>query len=298
MQAGFIGLGKMGANMAEHLLEQGHELVVYDLSPKAVEAMVALGATGAASLAELVGSLEAPRVIWMMVPAGNPVDDTIAQLLPHLDAGDVLVDGGNSRYTDSMRRAEALAGQGVRFLDAGTSGGLEGARDGACVMVGGERSAYDLLEPILRDLCVPEGYAYLGPSGAGHYAKMVHNGIEYGMMQAMGEGFDLLEASSFGFDLEEVARVWSNGSVIRGWLMELMQRAFSKDARLEGLQGRIADSGEGRWTIEAALEHQVATPVLAAALLRRYRSRTDGNLSDRVVAALRHEFGGHGFTKS
>ncbi|MEI8031997.1 MAG: decarboxylating 6-phosphogluconate dehydrogenase [Chlorobiaceae bacterium] len=296
MKAGVIGLGKMGFNMALHLLERGHELVVYDLNMEAVSLLATQGAVAAASVEELAGKLDSPRLVWLMVPAGDPVDTTIDSLCPFLERGDIVVDGGNSRYRDSVRRAARLSLEGISFLDAGTSGGLEGARHGACVMVGGERSAYLLIEPFLKELCVENGYAYLGSSGSGHFAKMVHNGIEYGMMQAMGEGFDLLASSSFDYDLEAVSRVWANGSVIRGWLMELAVQAFRKDPGLDHLTGRIADSGEGRWTLEAALEHEVSIPVIAASLLSRFRSRSPENMSDRVVAALRDEFGGHGFT--
>jgi len=295
MQAGFIGLGKMGFNMALQLLEHGHELVVFDLTEQAVSRMEEAGAIPADSVADLASRLSSPRVIWLMVPAGDAVDATIRDLLTQLQEGDIVVVGGNSRYQDSRRRAVELAGVGIRFLDVGTSGGLEGARHGACTMVGGEKDAYLCVEPLLKDLCVPGGYGYMGSSGAGHYAKMVHNGIEYGMMQAIGEGFELMQAGEFGFDMEEVSRVWANGSVIRSWLMDLARQAFQKDGSLGYLEGTIADSGEGRWTVEAALERDVSVPVIASALFRRYRSRSDNNFSDRVVAALRHEFGGHGF---
>ena len=295
MKAGIVGLGKMGFNMAEHLLECGHDLVVYDLAEETVAALALKGAVASASLRELVGMLDSPRLIWLMVPAGAPVDSTIEQLLPLLERGDVIVDGGNSHYKDSERRAFRLCEKGIRFLDAGTSGGLEGARHGACIMVGGEKAAYDLIEPLLRELCVEKGYGYMGRSGSGHFAKMVHNGIEYGMMQSIGEGFNLLDASGYDFDLEALSRVWSNGSVIRGWLMELMAQALQKDPKLGYLKGSIADSGEGRWTVEAALQHEVSIPVIAASLFSRYRSRSDENFSDRAVAALRHEFGGHAF---
>ena len=295
MQAGFIGLGKMGFNMALQLLEHGHELVVFDLSEQAVSRMEEAGAIPADSVADLASRLSSPRVIWLMVPAGDAVDATIRDLLTQLQEGDIVVDGGNSRYQDSRRRAVELAGVGIRFLDVGTSGGLEGARHGACTMVGGEKDAYLCVEPLLKDLCVPGGYGYMGSSGAGHYAKMVHNGIEYGMMQAIGEGFELMQAGEFGFDMEEGSRVWANGAVIRSWLMDLARQAFQKDGSLGYLEGTIADSGEGRWTVEAALERDVSVPVIASALFRRYRSRSDNNFSDRVVAALRHEFGGHGF---
>jgi 6-phosphogluconate dehydrogenase len=292
----FIGLGKMGLNMVEHLLELGEKVAVYDLSRDVVEALALKGAEPAYSLEQLVRTVQHPRVVWLMVPAGNPVDEVLASLMPYLDRGDIVVDGGNSHYADSVQRAVRLLEQGIRFLDAGTSGGLEGARHGACIMVGGDRDAYIAIEPLLQALCVPGGYGYMGRSGSGHYVKMVHNGIEYGMMQAMGEGFDLLESSGFELDHAEVARVWSNGSVIRGWLMDLAARAFEKDGKLGYLAGNIADSGEGRWSVEAALRQQVSIPVISASLFRRYRSRSENNFSDKVVAALRHEFGGHGFT--
>ena len=293
MNVGVVGLGKMGFNMALHLLERGHKLVVFDLSMEAVGSLEGKGALPASSLKELASKLESPRMIWLMVPAGAPVDSTIDQLAPLLDRGDIIVDGGNSHYKDSERRAARLEEQGISFLDAGTSGGLEGARHGACIMVGGNKTAYEAIEPLLTDLCVENGYGYMGCAGSGHFAKMVHNGIEYGMMQAIGEGFNLLDSSGYDIDLEKLSRVWSHGSVIRGWLMELMAQALQKDPKLGGLTGTIADSGEGRWTVEAALEHEVSIPVIAASLFARYRSRSEENLSDRAVAALRHEFGGH-----
>lgn len=293
MKIGFVGLGKMGFNMVEHLLELGHEVVAYDVSAEAVAAIAAKGATPAGSLQQLAGELAAPRVAWMMVPAGRPVDAVLDGLAPFLKAGDIVIDGGNSRYTDTVARAAKLRELGIRMLDIGTSGGLDGARHGACMMVGGEREAYEVIEPMVRDLCVPNGYGYMGASGSGHFVKMVHNGIEYGMMQAIGEGFDLLRASGYDLDNETVARVWSNGSVIRGWLMELAEKAFARDGDLGWLGGKVADSGEGRWTVEAAVELGVATPVIAEALFRRFRSQSNESFSDKVVAALRHGFGGH-----
>lgn len=295
MKIGFIGLGKMGFNMVEHLLELGHEVVAFDVSAEAVKAIKAKGATAASSLQHLVGELDAPRVVWMMVPAGRAVDAVIGGLAPFLKAGDIVIDGGNSRYTDSVARAEKLREEGVRLLDIGTSGGLDGARHGACMMAGGDREAYTIVEPMLRDLCVENGCGYMGKSGAGHFVKMVHNGIEYGMMQAIGEGFDLLRASGFAPDNETVARVWSNGSVIRGWLMDLAGKAFAQDNDLGWLGGKVADSGEGRWTVEAAIDLGVAVPIISGALFRRFRSQSEENFSDKVVAALRHEFGGHAF---
>ena len=297
MNVGFVGLGKMGFNMAQHLLECGHHLFVFDLFEGAVAALAEKGAVATSSLQELTGMLVFPRLLWLMVPAGDPVDSTLDTLLPLLQPGDIIIDGGNSHYTDSENRAAHLHEKGIYFLDAGTSGGLEGALKGACIMVGGDKTAYDVIEPLLKDLCVEKGYGYMGKSGSGHFAKMVHNGVEYGMMQALGEGFDLLASSNYDFNLEEVSRVWAHGSVIRGWLMDLMVQAFHKDPQLDYLSGRIADSGEGRWTVEAALDHEVSIPVIAASLFSRYRSRSENNLSDRVVAALRHEFGGHAFTE-
>ena len=294
MQIGMIGLGRMGGDMVRRLLKSGHECVVYGRRAAAISPMVAEGAIGTSSLDGFIERLATPRVIWLMIPAAS-VDGVIADIVPLLETGDILVDGGNSHYIDSERRAAHLKEQGISFLDAGTSGGLEGARHGACIMVGGEKEAYDTIELLLKDLCVENGYGYMGRSGSGHFAKMVHNGIEYGMMQAIGEGFNLLDSSGYGFDLEEVSRVWAHGSVIRGWLMDLMIQALQKDPKLGYLKGAIADSGEGRWTVEAALEHEVSIPVIAASLFNRYRSRSDENLSDRVVAALRHEFGGHAF---
>jgi len=297
MHIGFVGLGKMGFNMVEHLLELGHQVTAFDLSAEAVAAIAEKGASSANSLQHVVGDLPKPRVVWMMVPAGKAVDAVLDGLLPFLDQGDIVIDGGNSRYTDSVARAEKLRAEGVRMLDVGTSGGLDGARHGACMMAGGEREAYDVVEPMLRDLCVENGYGYMGASGAGHFVKMVHNGIEYGMMQAIGEGFDLLRASGFELDNENVARVWSNGSVIRGWLMDLAGKAFAQDNELGWLGSKVADSGEGRWTVEAAIDLGVAVPIISGSLFRRFRSQSEENFSDKVVAALRHGFGGHGYEK-
>lgn len=296
MRLGFIGLGKMGENMVENLLVHGHEVVVYDLSHEAVEKIAGKGAFPAFSLKDMTVRLVGPRIFWLMVPSGAPVDMTLDSLRPLIEKGDVVIDGGNSNYHDTVRRNKELSEEGINFVDVGTSGGLEGARNGACMMVGGDREVFTFLCPLFKDMCVSGGYGYMGKSGAGHFAKMVHNGVEYGMMQAIGEGFDILQNSEFAFDHRDVARVWANGSVIRGWLMELVARAFQKDRELGYLSGEIADSGEGKWTVEAALEQGVSVPVIADALFRRYRSRSKDNFSDKVVAALRHEFGGHGFT--
>lgn len=295
MRLGFIGLGKMGFNMVQNLLEKNYEVNAYDISSELTDKISEIGAKGAKSIENLINSLPKPKLIWLMVPAGEPVDNTIEKLLPLLDKGDILIDGGNSYYKDTIRRAELLNQKGINFFDVGTSGGLTGARNGACMMIGGNKEIFQTIEKLFEDLCVECGYGYVGESGSGHFVKMVHNGIEYGMMQAIGEGFDLLKSSNFDFNLEGVSRIWANGSVIRGWLMDLTQRALSKDANLNAATGQIADSGEGKWTVEAALDFNVAIPIIANSLLERYRSRIPNTMSNKVVAALRDEFGGHGF---
>ncbi|MEK4006248.1 phosphogluconate dehydrogenase (NAD(+)-dependent, decarboxylating) [Paenibacillus sp. FSL H3-0333] len=292
MKVGLIGLGKMGFNLGQNLLEHAHEVVAYDVNPAAVQELAERGASGAASLEELTGQLESPRVLWIMVPH-TFVDSVIAELTPLLSKGDIIIEAGNSHYKESIRRHEELGAHGIHFLDAGTSGGMEGARNGACYMVGGDEEAWAVVEPLFRDTAVENGYLYAGKSGSGHFLKMVHNGIEYGMMAAIGEGFEVLEKSGYDFDFEQVARVWNNGSVVRSWLMELIERAFSKDAKLEDIKGVMHSSGEGRWTLETAFDLQAATPVIAMALLMRYRSLETDTFTGKVVAALRNEFGGH-----
>ncbi|GIP38041.1 6-phosphogluconate dehydrogenase [Paenibacillus sp. J31TS4] len=298
MKLGMIGLGKMGSNLVKNLLEQGHEVVVYDRDPALAEELRAKGAEPADSLADLAGRLQAPRTVWVMVPAGGPVESVVGELAELLEPGDRVIEGGNSHYRDSIRHAALCADKGIAFLDCGTSGGMEGARHGGCMMVGGEEEAFRQVEPLFASLCVPGGYLYTGKPGSGHFLKMVHNGIEYGMMQAVAEGFEVLDKSEFGYDFEQVARVWSNGSVIRGWLMELAERAFSKDAKLETIRGVMHSSGEGRWTVETALELQASAPVIAMSLFMRYRSLEDDTFHGKVVAALRNEFGGHSVEKS
>lgn len=292
MKVGLIGLGKMGFNLGQNLLEHAHEVAAYDVNAAAVQGLAEHGASGAASLEELTGMLDSPRVLWIMVPH-TFVDSVIAELTPLLSKGDIIIEAGNSHYKESIRRHEELAAHGIHFLDAGTSGGMEGARNGACYMVGGDEEAWALVEPLFRDTAVENGYLYAGKSGSGHFLKMVHNGIEYGMMAAIGEGFEVLEKSDYDFDFEQVARVWNNGSVVRSWLMELIERAFSKDAKLEDIKGVMHSSGEGRWTLETAFDLQAATPVIAMALLMRYRSLETDTFTGKVVAALRNEFGGH-----
>ncbi|MBX6352776.1 MAG: decarboxylating 6-phosphogluconate dehydrogenase [Thermoflavifilum sp.] len=294
MRIGLIGLGKMGYNLGLNMMEHGHTVVAYDVSEDARRRFEAEGGETRASLSDLADALtDTPRVFWVMVPAGAPVDEVLEALRASLRPGDIVIEGGNSHYKDSMRRAAALAEQGVHMLDVGTSGGMEGARHGACYMIGGDEAAFRHVEALFRDTAVENGYLYTGPSGSGHFAKMVHNGIEYGMMAAIGEGFEVLEKSPFPYDFRALARVWSHGSVIRGWLMELTERAFAKDPKLEGIRGVMHSSGEGRWTVEEALDLAVPTPVIALSLMMRYRSLQEDTFTGKVVAALRNEFGGH-----
>jgi len=297
MKVGLIGLGKMGFNLGQNLMEHNHEVVAFDVNPNAVEEMKTHGAQGVASLKELVQSLEQPRVLWIMVPHAV-ADSVIGEILPFLNEGDIVIEAGNSHYKESIQRYNELKEVGVRFMDAGTSGGMEGARYGACYMVGGDPEAWEIVEPIFRDTAVENGYLYAGKAGSGHFLKMVHNGIEYAMMAAIGEGFEVLEKSDFNYDYEKVAKVWNNGSVIRSWLMELTENAFSKYPHLDEIKGIMHSSGEGKWTVETALDLQTATPVIALALLMRYRSLENDTFTGKVVAALRNEFGGHAVVKS
>ncbi|WP_088072602.1 phosphogluconate dehydrogenase (NAD(+)-dependent, decarboxylating) [Gottfriedia luciferensis] len=296
MRVGLIGLGKMGLNLGQNLMDHNHEVVAFDVNANAVEEMKNLGAIGASSLEELVKNMETPRILWIMVPHAV-VDSVISEIKPFLSEGDIVIEAGNSHYKESIRRYNELKEDGIRFMDAGTSGGMEGARNGACYMVGGDQEAWDIVEPIFKDTAVENGFLYAGKAGSGHFLKMVHNGIEYGMMAAIGEGFEVLEKSDFDYDYEKVAKVWNNGSVIRSWLMELTENAFSKDAKLDEIRGVMHSSGEGKWTIETALDLQAATPVIAMSLLMRYRSLEDDTFTGKVVAALRNEFGGHAVEK-
>ena len=296
MQIGMVGLGRMGGNMARRLLRAGHRVVGYDPDPRAVKALADEGVAPASSLEELVSLLEAPRAVWMMVPAGDPTEDTIRRLSELLSPGDVLVDGGNSYYRDTLRRAGFLRERGIRFLDVGTSGGIWGLKDGYCLMVGGDRSAYEALLPVFRALAPSpdRGHAYLGPAGAGHFAKMVHNGVEYALMQAYAEGFELLRAKEeFSYDLAQVAEVWRHGSVIRSWLLDLCAAIFRHSPDLEELEAYVEDSGEGRWTVQESVDLAVPVPVIALSLFVRFRSRQASPLSARLLSALRHRFGGH-----
>ncbi len=293
MQLAMIGLGRMGGNMVRRLVQGGHELIAYDQSADAVKSHVGTGAKGAKDLADVVRQLTPPRVVWIMVPA-EAVEGTIEQLVPHLSRGDIVIDGGNSNFRDSLRRGEALKGNGIEFVDVGTSGGIWGLTLGYCLMIGASPAAFQHCEPIFRTLAPPEGWAHVGPPGAGHYVKMVHNGIEYGMLQAYAEGYEILHASQdFKLQLGEIAKLWNHGSVVRSWLNELAERAFSRDDQLAGIRGYVEDSGEGRWTVEEAMRLNVAAPVITLSLLARFRSRQQESFGAKVIAALRREFGGH-----
>lgn len=294
MQCGMIGLGRMGANMARRLLRGGHEVVVSNRSPEPIELLESEGAVGARSLGELLERLKAPRAIWVSLPAGEVTENTLNQLEPLLKAGDVIVESGNSFFKDSIRRAELLKASGLDLLDQGTSGGIWGLEIGYCLMIGGARVSFDRLEPAFKTLAPPDGYLYTGPSGSGHFVKMVHNGIEYGMLQAYGEGFEILKSSDFAaLDLRAISHLWNQGSVVRSWLLELAERAFEKEPDLASIRGYVEDSGEGRWTVLESIEKNVPAPVLALSLMMRFRSRQDESFGSKVIAALRNEFGGH-----
>jgi 6-phosphogluconate dehydrogenase len=295
MQLAMIGLGKMGGNMTERLLRGKHSVVAFDRDAKVVAKYGKLGATEATSLLDAVKKLSAPRVVWIMVPAGKPVDDTIAEMLPLLSEGDAIIDGGNSNFHDTIRRSEELGKKGIAFIDSGTSGGIWGLENGYCLMVGGDTRAVMRCEPIFKTLAPQNGYMHVGPPGAGHYVKMIHNGIEYGMMQAYAEGYEILHASKTfpKLDLAAIGNLWQNGSVVRSWLNELAASAFAKDADLNKVKGWVADSGEGRWTVQEAIDLDVPAPLITLSLLTRFRSRQDESFSAKVLAALRNEFGGH-----
>jgi 6-phosphogluconate dehydrogenase len=295
MQLAMIGLGRMGGNMVERLMRHGHKLVVFDRSDEAMAKYEKLGAARAGDLAAVVRALATPRVIWIMVPAGDPVDQTIASLVPALSPGDIIIDGGNSNFHDTIRRGQQLAKSKIELIDSGTSGGVWGLENGYCLMVGGTDAAVKHCEPIFTALAPENGYAHVGPTGAGHYVKMVHNGIEYGMLQAYAEGYEILHASKIfpEIDLKQVAEVWQHGSVVRSWLNELAASAFARDASLADLKGWVADSGEGRWTVQEAIDLDVPAPVITLSLQARFRSRQTDSFGAKVIAALRNEFGGH-----
>ena len=296
MELGMIGLGKMGANMAERLVRAGHRVIGFDLDTAVVTALIETGAEGAASVEDLAGNLSAPRAIWMMVPAGPVVDNVIESLLPYLTDGDIVIDGGNSNYKDTLRRAAELGERGIRLVDVGTSGGVWGLAEGYSLMVGGEHAAVEHLRPVLEALApAPDlGWGHTGPSGSGHYVKMIHNGIEYGLMEAYAEGFALLRAKEeFGLDMARIAEIWRHGSVLRSWLLDLTANALDENPSMEGIAPYVPDSGEGRWTVFEAIDLDVEAPVIAISLMRRIDSRDAFDYSDRLLSAMRNQFGGH-----
>ncbi|MBX3064591.1 MAG: decarboxylating 6-phosphogluconate dehydrogenase [Anaerolineae bacterium] len=300
MQMGMIGLGKMGANMTTRLLAGGHTIVVSDLSAAAVEKAGSGGALPTTGLADLVGKLKAPRAVWVMVPSGDPTEQTVWKLRDLLSVGDIVIDGGNSNYKDSMRRAEMLKQKGINFVDVGTSGGVWGLANGYSMMIGGDKKIVESLRPIFETLApAPDlGWGYVGPSGAGHYAKMIHNGIEYGMMQAFAEGFAILKAKTeFNMELAEVARIWQHGSVVRSWLLDLLAEALAHDEKLEDIAAFVPDSGEGRWTVAEAIDLNVSAPIIMLSLERRIRSRESDPYADKLLSVLRNQFGGHAIKK-
>ncbi len=301
MELGIIGLGRMGGNMALRLLNGGHRITVYDPVKEAVGTIITQGAMGSVSIADLVEKLSSPRTVWVMVPSGEPTESTIKTLSVELSKDDIIIDGGNSNYKDSMRRATALSKKGIAFLDAGTSGGIWGLKEGYCLMVGGDIEAFRRVEPIFQALAPSphQGYGHVGPSGAGHFVKMVHNGIEYGLMQAYAEGFELMQAKQdFGLNLPEIAEIWRYGSVVRSWLLDLAAAALQEDPKLEGIEAYVEDSGEGRWTVQESVELAVSIPVITQALQVRFRSRVAQPFGIKLLAALRKQFGGHKVRKT
>jgi 6-phosphogluconate dehydrogenase len=296
MRIGFIGLGRMGANMVRRLGKNGHEIVVFNRTPEKTKEIEAegVGAIASFSIAELVEKLEKPRAVWVMVPAGDATEAQIEELLEHLESGDTIIDGGNTNFHDDVRRHEALKAKGINYVDAGTSGGIRGLELGSCLKVGGDDVAITPLEPVFTTLAPKGGYLHVGGPGAGHYVKMVHNGIEYGLMQAYAEGFEIMHASDYELDLASISELWMQGSVVRSWLLELLGRAYKANGKdLEHLKGWVADSGEGRWTVQEAIDHDVPAPVITLSLLTRFRSRQEDSYTGKVLAALRNEFGGH-----
>jgi 6-phosphogluconate dehydrogenase len=293
MEIGFIGLGKMGLNMVTRLQQAGHHVTAYDRSPEALAQATTVGCSAATSLADLVQRLKAPRAVWIMVPSGPPTEETVQAVAMLLESGDVVIDGGNTRFHDDVRRAKELAAKNVQYIDAGTSGGIWGLKNGYCLMIGGERDPVNRLAPIFTSLAPPNGWAHVGAAGAGHYVKMVHNGIEYSLMQAYAEGFELMSKSDYRLDLPRIADLWMQGSVVRSWLLELAASALREDPRLESLKGYVQDSGEGRWMIADAIEKDVPVPTLTLALFTRFRSRQTESFAEKMLAALRNAFGGH-----
>lgn len=293
MKLAMVGLGRMGGNMAERLLQKGHQVVVYDPSQEARQRLQQKGGEPAESLEAVLEKLSAPRIVWVMVPAGTVTEETIQTLIATLSPGDIIIDGGNSNFRDSRRRGQEAQDKGIAFLDAGTSGGVWGLKIGYCLMVGGADEAVQTAEPIFKDLAPDNGYLHVGPVGSGHFVKMVHNGIEYGLLQAYGEGFEIMQASEFPIDLPKVAELWNHGSVVRSWLLELLSGAYQENPNLDNVKGYVDDSGEGRWTIFEAINENVPAPVITLSLFSRFTSRQDESYSAKVIAALRNQFGGH-----
>lgn len=293
MEMAILGLGRMGGNMVLRLRRDDHRVVAYNRSPGPIKEAEQAGAIGAYSIQEVVEKLSPPRVIWMMIPAGDPVDNMIDSLLPLMEKGDILIDGGNSNWKDSVRRAQKVQDQDINYMDCGTSGGIWGLEVGYCLMIGGSEAAFKIVEPAFKTLAPRDGYRLVGPNGAGHFSKMIHNGIEYGMLQSYAEGFEILQSSPYQYDLAGLAHLWNQGSVVRSWLLELAERAFGDDPDLKSIRGYVEDSGEGRWTIQQAIDEDVPAPVLTLSLIARLRSRQEDSFAAKVVAALRHQFGGH-----
>ncbi len=301
MEIGLIGLGKMGFNMAERLRQGGHKVVGFDFNAEAVKNLTAAGSVGVSSLDDLVKNLKAPRAVWIMVPSGDPVDQTISKLETSMQKGDIFIDGGNSNYKDSQRRYAQLTAKGYNFVDVGTSGGVWGLKEGYSMMIGGDKDIVEHLRPIFETLApaADKGWGHVGPSGAGHFVKMVHNGIEYGLMEAYAEGFSIMKHKEpLNLDLTQIAKIWQYGSVVRSWLLDLTADALEKNPKLEGLEAYVADSGEGRWTVFEAIDLNVSAPVITESLIRRIRSREENNFSDRMLSIMRNEFGGHAVKKS
>lgn len=298
MKIGFIGLGKMGGKMVERLLNHGHEVVVYNLTQKEIDEAVSKGAVAAKDTADLVGKLEGRKLVWLMVPAGKPVDGNIDELKGLLSKGDIIVDGGNSYWRETVQRGEKLKSLGIHYIDCGTSGGVWGLANGYCLMYGGDKEACDFAEPIFKSLAPENGYMRCGESGAGHMVKMVHNGIEYGMMQAYAEGFEIMKNSPYDVDLEKVSKVWMHGSVVRSWLLELIGNALEDDQELSAIKDYVSDSGEGRWTVQTAIDFDVPAHVITASLFTRFQSRQDSSYAMKLLAAMRNQFGGHEVKKS
>lgn len=293
MQLGFIGLGKMGGFMVERLLGGKHEIVGFDLSPDVVKNIAAKGMTGSSTIEDMVSKLKGRKAVWIMVPAGKPTEDTIAKLVPLLSKGDIIIDGGNTYYKDDVRRGKELREKGLNYVDVGTSGGVWGLKNGYCMMIGGDKEVVTYLDPILKTLGPLDGYARMGDIGSGHMVKMVHNGIEYGMMQAYAEGFEIMKASEYKLDIAKIADLWMHASVVRSWLLELTAEGLKKDPDLKGLKGWVADSGEGRWTVWEAMEKDIPAPVIMMSLFERFHSRQPESFSAKMLAMMRNQFGGH-----